>query len=442
MHPDGSRPLGKVAQLGFVTTLMSRLQASGLIRCGTVAIASVAAALALATPAAARGAHSSIVGGAPASIAEYPWMAYVQAQVGPEEIKTCSGTVVAPRVVLTAAHCIKDIETGLVTPASAFLVVTGASSLTGVSEANVSTVTSALVFPFFRNAVVHNDAGLLVLARATTAPAVRVASPADRALLKGGTPVSIAGWGLTTPNGSQHSPDLQAGTMVLKDPAYCRGLVSPYYPFFSVATQVCALPPRGSTSQACQGDSGGPAIASSQGAPVEVGIISLGGEVCSTRDPSVFTRVDRFAYWVSGWVAAIEAGAPPPVARAPKVRVPRMTVRRARRLAARALAGDFDGSFRHGSRKRERCARAGAAKARCRVAWRHGGKYYHGSITVFYLVEHEVAFWDERHAIRVVSERCWFHSGNRRSCNVQTRRRPGTRHRSSPRVRVGVNPGP
>ena len=54
-------------------------------------------------------ATASVIGGHNASIAEYPALAYiegVQATAG----YACTGTVVAPRVILTAGHCVEDIE--------------------------------------------------------------------------------------------------------------------------------------------------------------------------------------------------------------------------------------------------------------------------------------------------------------------------------------------
>ena len=59
-----------------------------------------------------------------ASIAEFPSLAYIEARVGKGGF-ACTGTVVAPRVILTAAHCIEGQESGAFTPPSAYAVATG-----------------------------------------------------------------------------------------------------------------------------------------------------------------------------------------------------------------------------------------------------------------------------------------------------------------------------
>lgn len=54
-------------------------------------------------------ATGSVIGGHNATVAEFPSLAFiegVQATAG----YACTGTVVAPRIVLTAGHCVEDIE--------------------------------------------------------------------------------------------------------------------------------------------------------------------------------------------------------------------------------------------------------------------------------------------------------------------------------------------
>ena len=69
-------------------------------------------------------AHAAVIGGQPAEPGTFPWMAYVLDFRG-NEVGQCSGTVVAPNLVLTAGHCAEDVQTGVVNEASGYRVLTG-----------------------------------------------------------------------------------------------------------------------------------------------------------------------------------------------------------------------------------------------------------------------------------------------------------------------------
>jgi secreted trypsin-like serine protease len=397
---------------------MARLRAGA-----TVALVALAAPLLWAGPAAADGAHVSIVGGSPTTITDFPWLAFVEAETGPEEGFQCTGTVVAPRVILTAGHCVQDIESGQLTPASDFAVATGVADLATVGAANVSRVTQALVNPAFKPSVLRGDAALLVLATPTSAPPIALASAADGSLYAAGTSLSLAGWGLTSPNAKDITGVLRSASSVVQSTAYCKSKVGRYYPFFAPATQLCAVDPPSYSSGTCHGDSGGPAIARANGVPVQVGITSLGEAKCSTKLPDVFTRVDQVAAWVAGWVAAVETGATPPPVTVPKAKLPALTISRARYFVARGLSEDFGPHYSRGSEKEARCSRLRREKVRCSVSWFQGGDDYFGTITVFYVLGRESVLWNDRYTIHWVDHDCWFHSGNRASCPIHTQRR-------------------
>lgn len=401
---------------------MGRFSASVVIGICLV-VGAIAVGLFRPAPASAGSAHASIIGGTPASIAEYPWLAFIEAETGQDEGFECTGTVVAPRIVLTAGHCVEDIESGQLTPAADFAVATGVSDLTTVPAANISRVSQAVVDPAFRPSLLRNDAGLLVLATPTTAPALGMASASDSSLLAAGTPLSIAGWGLTDPNAKDITGDLLAASTIVQSTSYCRNKVAQYYPFYSSATQLCAIDPPGYSSGSCHGDSGGPAIARSNGVPVQVGIISLGESKCATRLPDVFTRVDRVSSWVAAWIAAVEAGGPTPTVTTPKAQLPLLTIPRAKYFVARGLGEDFRFRYRRGSSKQTSCSRVEREKVKCHVWWYQGGNDYYGTITIYYVLGRESVLWNDRYTIHWVDDYCWFHSGHRDTCVIRTRRR-------------------
>lgn len=271
-------------------------------------------ALALAAPAQAwSGAEASIVGGTPATTEEWPWAAFILAADQHGEGFSCSGTVVAPNLVLTAGHCIEDIVTGQHTPVPRYTVVTGSRDIRDRTVRQLSKVTRAILYPSFNRFKVHGDAGLLVLATPTTAPAVALAGPADAALFGPETPTWIAGWGLSgNPPKLKLSPILRRGATYVQRRLYCRNHSRTYYPFFNFSSQLCTITPPGFSIGTCHGDSGGPALAfRADGTPVQIGVTSLGAADCDTHVPDIFTRVDRIYTWIAGEIAST-AGAPPP----------------------------------------------------------------------------------------------------------------------------------
>jgi secreted trypsin-like serine protease len=341
------------------------------------------------TAAAAQGptaapATASVIGGHAASIAEFPSLAFIAGK-DREGPFSCTGAVVAPRVVLTAGHCVQKPGELATNPPASFRVVTGTADLRTLSAANLSSVARGVFYPTFETAKVQVDAGLLVLSAPTAAPALPLARGADAGLLDAGTVISIAGWGLTDPQAKNAPSVLQAGELVLKSQSFCRRGTRSFESFYSPLRQLCSLDTLEHQVSGCFGDSGGPAIARrANGTPVEVGIVVSGGAECSRRLPNIYTNVEKIAAWVTGWIATVEAGAPtPPV---PRASPPLLTFERAKKLGALALAKVFHSRFRTGVDKRASCVRDGWAKVRCRVAWRLGGQRFHGSFTIHLVV--------------------------------------------------------
>ncbi|HUB99905.1 MAG TPA: serine protease [Solirubrobacterales bacterium] len=387
---------------------------------GSLVLALLAAGLVPAT-AGASSAQTSIVGGHSASIAELPSLAYIEGEDAVTPY-ACTGTVVSPRVILTAGHCVEDIESGTITEASKLAVATGVADLRQIAKANVSLVSQALVFPGFKPSKLTGDAGILILATPTTAPPIALASAPDAGLLAAGTKLTIAGWGLTSPKAKEGSVVLKAGETIVQDATECKRQSRRYYPFYSATQQLCAIDHPSDKVSGCFGDSGGPAIATrADGTPVEVGIVSTGGPECDRHLPNVFTRVDQVTAWVASWVAAVEAGGPVPAIKVPKAHVPQLSFERAKELAAIAFAEDFRAKFTKSSEKRISCRRLGKPRVKCTVGWYQGGNDYYGTVTIFYAIRENAVIWDDHYKIHWVNDRCYFHSGHRASCAVHTR---------------------
>jgi trypsin len=399
---------------------------------GALAALSLAALFLLSAPVASTraegvrpgGANASIIGGQPASIASFPWLAYIDFSNGRGGGFACTGAVVSPRLVLTAGHCVENLESGGIYPAAGYTVLTGATNLSEAGPANASAVARVLVNPGFKPSRVRGDAGLLQLAAPISAPAIPLADPAGGPPIEAGTTILIAGWGLTTPAGRRGPDSLYAGEAVVQSASVCAAKSRFFYPYFSPASQFCTLDSPSSPSRTCHGDSGGPAIARREdGSLVEIGITSLGEESCRARNPSVFTRVDRVSDWVKQWIAALESGGPPPAVVVPVVRPPFLSVFGAKSLAYIALLEAFHHRFKRGKAKRIACRRVEREKVKCWVSWYQGPNDYYGSITIYLTVSRSEVVWGDRFKIHWVNDRCWFRSGHRRTCRTHTVRR-------------------
>jgi serine protease 56 len=245
----------------------------------------------------AAGAQTSVVGGKPAQPGEFPWMAFVVDFPGGEEVTACSGTVLAPRVILTAAHCTLNERTMAPNDPAGYRVVTGTVNWT-YPERQLSDVTRLIPYPKFASGTGRDgfgDAALLVLATPTTAPPIPIATPADSRLLRIGTRAAVAGWGMTAFGQKELTESLMwANTVVESD--RCEGLWG----------RICAIDFPRATSGVCHGDSGGPLLTGTHRGWIEIGIVEAGFGRCTTRRPQIFTRTDLLASWIKSRIKQIE----------------------------------------------------------------------------------------------------------------------------------------
>jgi secreted trypsin-like serine protease len=253
-------------------------------------------------------AHEAVIGGTPAHAGAFASVAEIVDLKG-HEIGECTGTVVAPSLVLTAGHCAENIQTGTVDAASGYRVLTEGAGATA-AERQVSTVSGVLVYEGFLRKVDAGDAALLVLSTPTKAPSIRLAS-ADASALRAGSSATITGWGDTFYGQRAPTEALQSAGTVLQSERWCKRNAPPFY----ASEELCAIDPPSYATCVCFGDSGGPLLSRAGEAeePVEIGIAVHVYGRCSTRRPSVFTRVDRIAAWVDTWIAAYRPPPPPPV---------------------------------------------------------------------------------------------------------------------------------
>ncbi|HYH52889.1 MAG TPA: serine protease [Solirubrobacterales bacterium] len=401
---------------------LGRGTAAATLCCSLLVLLLTLPAVASAFPASARptddGASASIIGGRSATIAEFPSLAYIQAREGKGGF-ACTGTVVSPRVILTAAHCVEDIERGRFTTAGSYAVATGTTAPGKSLRENVFGVVDTHVFPGFDPGSLVGDAAILILDRPTLAPPIALAGPADAALYAGGAGVQLAGWGLTRSNATDGPDSLRATAMVVQRPSFCKRKTERYYPPFSPSAQACTLDVATKKSGGCFGDSGGPAIGQrADGTPVELGIVSSGGPFCNTELPNVLTRADFVSPWVAEWITAVEFGGPQPLVD-PDTPFPLMTRPTAEAFTVFTLQRSFGERFERAERLLGGCRRADRSRFRCEVGWRAGPTVYAGVVSPFYVRQRQGVTWDSHFRIEWARLKCL--RANAARCPIRTK---------------------
>jgi secreted trypsin-like serine protease len=258
----------------------------------------------------AHAAQPAVVGGGPASIADTPWLVAVIT----DETRLCSGSLLTPTVVLTAAHCVDGYEAGAVE------VFAGISDLSQRGPQDSRAVAGMVVHPGYRPEPAYaNDLALLTLAAPVpgTTGARTIALPVSQDPAQwpaAGTPAGIVGWGSTDRNSQQASSQLQAARVqVLSGPGQPCGQ---YGDHFDASTVICGGLPDGSIDT-CQGDSGGPFAVDVAGRPVLAGTVVAGSACASADFPGLYARLTAYVPWIASQgvdVAAAAAAAGQPLA--------------------------------------------------------------------------------------------------------------------------------
>jgi endonuclease G len=217
-----------------------------------------------------------VVGGTLAKAGEWPDAVAVLA-----DDAACTGTLIAPDVVLTAGHCIG------VNPK--VVIVNTTDYMAGGGE--VIDVKSATAYPNWQN---EYDVGVLVLAQKSTYAPRAVVSDCTASEFTDGTPVHLVGFGLTTKAGTGDNSKLHEATLDVTDAACetdgCQPAVAPGGEFMA----------GGGGTDACFGDSGGPIYLETAKGPALIGVVSRGLSTSSTPCGSggVYIRADKVVSWI------------------------------------------------------------------------------------------------------------------------------------------------
>jgi hypothetical protein len=246
-----------------------------------------------------------IVGGATTTIAAWPWQAAIPANPAIYagngfQRQFCGGSLVAPAIIITAAHCTFDVfdSNGAFDAAANFASITGRTTLSNSAEgqeipwANYFVLTDANGNPLYNPDTSDFDAVFAQLASPSSVNSspIAIAGAAESASWAPGDENAFAtGWGHTTSGGFESDTLRQVQLDILAD-SVCESPTS-YGTVFHRETMLCAGEVVGG-QDTCQGDSGGPLVVPIGGGTFRlVGDTSFGFGCALPNFPGIYGRL-------------------------------------------------------------------------------------------------------------------------------------------------------
>ena len=227
---------------------------------------------------------AEVIGGDLTPEGEFPTVGALMYQVGPGQTSAgCTGTLIAPDVVLTAAHCLDPQIIGVAQP-SAFSLAHD----TNATPTPQVTIARTVSHPQFDlggaggGLAQINDIGLVFLAEPITAVApTKLPTPDQATALAIDTDLAIVGYGQIEETNQLVGVKYDALTSIRE-----------------LNASELRVSMGGADPQNCHGDSGGPALTALGGEPRVVGVVSRSFQSNACDNGGIDTRVDAYLDWI------------------------------------------------------------------------------------------------------------------------------------------------
>ncbi|MBV8759649.1 MAG: trypsin-like serine protease [Deltaproteobacteria bacterium] len=243
----------------------------------TLAVVLAFAATATATASAGE-LGAPVVGGSTAPLGKWPDAVAVLGSKG-----SCTGTLIAPDVVLTAGHC-AEIEPSV--------VIANTTDYTSPDGVRID-VESTTAYPDWQHSY---DISVITLAHPVPGVQPRqVGTSCTFAELQAAMSVHLVGFGLTSEAGTGDNTHLNEAMAPVVDPDCthghgCNGHVAPGGEFVA----------GGAGTDSCFGDSGGPVYFDTDRGPILIGAVSRGvdGAAQPCGGGGIYVRTDKVVSWI------------------------------------------------------------------------------------------------------------------------------------------------
>lgn len=248
--------------------------------------------------------QTKIIGGTEVIRGRYPYQAALILKYGESYIFNCGGSLIAPRYVLTAAHCGESIDTVLLGRHNLY-------DLTNETDYEAIKVVEHFVYPGYNmeESMIRNDIMILKLEYESVAQVVSYDTGFSNIITKATTTnnnsnVTGIGWGITSNDGDRTEVLLEVELDIVSD-TEC---YDQWGESFQEDENICATRP---DKAVCLGDSGGPLIIKGNdtdgdgdgtiaASDIQIGIVSFGSSrgCDDPKLPNVFVRVSSYADWI------------------------------------------------------------------------------------------------------------------------------------------------
>lgn len=220
----------------------------------------------------------------------------------------CGASLVAPNVILSAAHC-----AGITGPATLGLHMNTVDGAEEFDNIEIIDFADSVIHPQYNSGSLDNDYWVIQLAHDSQLyqdQIVELDSPTDGFELGAGQDVTVIGMG-TTSSGGVTPNVMQEVTVDYITNADCCTSYG-YWCGEITNNMMCAARPG---QDSCQGDSGGPIFDTTT--QKQVGVVSWGYGCADSRYPGVYSRVSAQYDWIKAQIDNYSSGGTNPPA--PKV---------------------------------------------------------------------------------------------------------------------------